>query len=71
MRRDYLKTARLALGLTALDLGEQTAIKEEKIFQVERGRYLPTRDEATRWAAALGMRPGVAFPELFAKGGAR
>jgi len=68
MRRSHLKIARLSLGLTALALGERAAIHEEKVFQVERGRYLPTRDEAIRWAAALGMRPTKAFPEFFAAG---
>ena len=65
MRRAHLKIARLSLGLTALDLGERAAIQEEKVFQVERGRYLPTREEAKRWAAVLNMAPGQAFPELF------
>jgi len=73
MRRAHLKVARLSLGLTALDLGERAAIHEEKVFQVERGRYLPTCDEAQRWATVLAMAPEQAFPELFgacAKGGA-
>jgi DNA-binding XRE family transcriptional regulator len=68
MIREHLKEARKALGLTALSLSSSTGIKEEKIYQVERGRYAPSRKEAATWAAALGMRPAVAFPELFAKG---
>jgi ribosome-binding protein aMBF1 (putative translation factor) len=71
MQREHLKEARRAAGLTAVALSEKTEIKEEKIYQVERGRYLPHREEAARWAAALGMRPAVAFPEFFSKGGAR
>ena len=73
MRREHLKTARATLGLTALDLGERAAIKEEKIFAVERGRYMPTRFEASRWASVLGMPPAQAFPEIFGdtQGGAQ
>ena len=65
MKRDHLKTARRAMGLTALQLGEHAGIKEQKVFAVERGRYLPTRDEATRWAGVLGMAPAKAFPAIF------
>jgi len=65
MRREHLKEARRALGLSALALGERAGIKEEKIFQVERGRYLPTQAEARSWADALDMPAVVAFPELF------
>ena len=71
MQREHLKEARLAAGLTAVALSAQTGIKEEKIYQVERGRYAPSREEAMTWAAALGLRPAVAFPEFFGKGGAR
>ena len=65
MRREHLKVARLALGLTALELGEKAAVSEEKVYQVERGRYRHTLDESVRWAKALGMSPSQAFPELF------
>jgi len=67
MRREHLRLARLAAGLTALELGERAGIREEKVFQVERGRYLPTHDEASRWATALRMTPAEAFPELFGR----
>jgi len=69
MRREHLKAARLALGLSALALGEKTGIKEERIFAVERGRYRPRLEEGLTWATALNMRPEVAFPELFDDGG--
>jgi transcriptional regulator with XRE-family HTH domain len=65
MKRDHLKAARLARRLTAVALGERATVKEEKVYQVERGRYLPTRPEAERWAAVLGMTPAAAFPEIF------
>lgn len=66
MTRQHLKDARRARGLTALALSAATGIKEEKIYQVERGRYAPNREEAARWAAALRMPPRIAFPEYFA-----
>ena len=66
MRREHLKTARLAHSWTALDLAERAGIREEKVYAVERGRYGLTRDEANRWAGALGMTPAAAFPEIFA-----
>ena len=64
MRREHLTRARRALGLTALDLGERSGIGEEKVYAVERGRYRPTREEAVRWAAALGVPVESAFPEI-------
>ena len=64
MSRDILKTARLIKGLTALRLGELADVREEKVYQVERGRYLPTTDEAVRWAKVLDIEPEVAFPEM-------
>jgi len=65
MKRQHLKAARMARGLTALALGELANVREEKIYAVERGRYLPTSAEATRWAESLGMPLNEAFPELF------
>jgi len=67
MRRENLKLARVAAGLTALELGEQAGVREEKVYQVERGRYQPTKEEASRWAAVLQMKPEEAFPEIFSK----
>ena len=68
MRRTRLKQARLAQGLTAIALSELTGIREEKVFAVERGRYMARREEAVTWAAALHMKPEEAFPELFGEG---
>jgi DNA-binding XRE family transcriptional regulator len=65
MQREHLKDARRIKGLTAIALSGVTEIKEEKIYAVERGRYAPSREEAIAWAAALQLRPEVAFPEIF------
>jgi transcriptional regulator with XRE-family HTH domain len=66
MIREHLKDARRARHLTALALAEITGIKEEKVYQVERGRYAPSREDAIVWALTLGMTPAAAFPEIFA-----
>ena len=63
--REHLRNARRAAGLTALALGELCGVREQKVYMVERGRYSPTRAEAERWSAALGMTPREAFPEIF------
>ena len=65
MKREHLKTARRQLGLTALELGDRAGVTEEKVFQVERGRYRPTREEAIRWADVLSIPRETAFPEMF------
>ena len=65
MRRDHVRKARRQLGLSALALSELTGIGEDKIFQVERGRYLPTRAEAEAWASVLRQDPEALFPELY------
>jgi hypothetical protein len=70
MTREHLKEARRTQGLTVLARSAQAAVEEEA-DQVEGGRYAPNREDAIRRAATRGMRPGVAFPELFAKGGPR
>jgi len=72
LRREHLRIARLRLGMTALDLAEAAGnLTEPKVYNVERGRCAPTRDEALSWAAALAMPPKTAFPEVFTseKGG--
>ncbi len=63
--REHLKSLRKAKGYTAQKLGELCGIKEEKVYQVERGRYKPTEDEAVRWAKVLGVEEAVAFPQMF------
>lgn len=64
IRRNHLTLARKARGMTALILAERAALNESQIFIVERGRCLPSRDEAIRWAKAIGMNLSEAFPEL-------
>ena len=55
---------RKAQGLTALDLAEKTGIREQRIFQLERGRCRLGTDEARRWAKALGVEVKAIFPDL-------
>lgn len=62
-----LKTARKRAGLTALALGQAAGVNELRLYQLERGRFPPHRDEAERLAAALGMKPEKLFPALFVK----
>lgn len=71
MRRQHLSTARRAAGMAAVDLGERINMTEQRVFDIERGRYRPRRDEALTWSAALGMKPEVAFPEIFTGEGAQ
>ncbi len=65
LRRENARNRRRALGLTALGLAEIAHLTEEKVYQVERGRYNPTPEEGRRWAAALGVDAGEIFPDLF------
>ena len=64
IKREKAIEARRMRGMTALGLAEQAGLKEEKIYQVERGRVRPTADEARRWAKALGVEVKEIFPEL-------
>lgn len=64
LRRERAIELRRMLGLTAIGLAEKAALQEEKIYQVERGRYNPTADEARRWAKALGVKVKDIFPDL-------
>lgn len=64
LRREIARNRRRALGLTALGLAEIANLTEEKVYQVERGRYGPTLDEARRWADALGCAVSDIFPDL-------
>lgn len=65
MKRDNLKLARIARGMTAMDLGELIGMREHRVYGIERGRYRARRDEALIWASALRLNPEAAFPELF------
>ena len=64
IKRDKAIELRRTLKLTALDLAEKADLREEKVYQVERGRVRPTADEARRWAKALGVRVKEIFPDL-------
>lgn len=64
IRRDHLRNARLASGLTALDLAEAAGLREHTVYSVERGRCCCSAAEGMRWAQVLGVRFEEAFPEL-------
>jgi DNA-binding XRE family transcriptional regulator len=66
MRRRHLTEARQKKGWAAIDLGELLDVSEQRVYDVERGRYLPKLEEGELWALALGMDAAAAFPELFA-----
>ncbi len=50
-----LRRARLEQGLTQLDLSLKARIAPSRLSIVERGLVQPTRDEAARLAAVLGL----------------
>ena len=60
-----LKTARMRAGLTALRLAELTegGTTENRLFQLERGRFKPRAAEAAALARALGLSVPALFPE--------
>lgn len=55
MQREWLREARRARNLTALEVAERTGIDEARIFQLERGRCRLHDREAQAFAAALGI----------------
>ncbi len=70
IRRDHLREARQARGLTALDVAEATGLREATVYATERGRRCPTRPEAEAWARAVKVQPETLFPEVYrAEGG--
>ena len=63
--RPHLRDARRRLGKSAYRFGIELNHNEQHVQSVERGRCSPDVAEAAAWAAALGMAPEVAFPEIF------
>ena len=59
-----LRAARLAAGLSALEAAAPANTTENRLFQLERGRFRPRPEEAAGLAAVL-MRP---VEELFPNG---
>jgi transcriptional regulator with XRE-family HTH domain len=55
--------ARMAAGLTAFDLARAAGTTENRLFQIERGRFRPRPDEAARLAAVLKTSVGTLFPD--------
>jgi transcriptional regulator with XRE-family HTH domain len=60
-----LKAERLRAGLTGLRLAELTkgGTTENRLFQLERGRFKPRAAEAAALARALGLSVETLFPE--------
>ena len=60
-----LKAARLRAGLTALRLAELTegGTTENRLFQLERGRFKPRAAEAAALARVFGLAVEALFPE--------
>jgi len=64
MKRQMVIDLRTAKGMTAIQLAESAQTSESRIYNIERGRHRPRPDEARHWAAALGIPPEVAFPDV-------
>lgn len=60
----FIKSLRKAKGWTARDIAVEIGVPEMRVYAVERGRYRCRPDEARHWAAALGIPPEVAFPDV-------
>jgi transcriptional regulator with XRE-family HTH domain len=54
--------ARLAAGLTAFDLARAAGTTENRLFQIERGRFRPRPNEAAGIALALMATVEELFP---------
>jgi len=59
-----LRDARIASGLTALELADIAGTTEMRVYSVERGRFRPRPGEARRLAVALGANPAEMFPAV-------
>ena len=57
-----MKRKRRAKGLTALELARRAGSTEDRVYQLERGRYRPRADEAERLAHALKSSVKKMFP---------
>ncbi len=57
-----LKIARTAAGMTALELARAAGTSENRLFQIERGRFRPRPDEARGMALVLGESVETLFP---------
>ncbi len=59
-----LREIRQKENMTALSLGNASAVKEMRIFHLERGRFAPHPDEAKRIASALKRPVEAIWPDL-------
>ena len=64
---ELLKRKRLEAGISALRLAQLSGSQEMRIYNFERGRFLPHKDEAIQISAALACNPRELFPVMFAK----
>ena len=58
-----LRLARLAVGLTAIETAGPAGTTENRLFQLERGRFRPRPDEALGLAAVLNRSVKDLFPD--------
>lgn len=61
MNENKLKEERLRAGLTAIALARAAANTEDRVYQLERGRFPAKPEEAARLAAALGVDVQAVF----------
>lgn len=61
---ELLKKKRLEAGMSALRLAQLSDSQEMRIYNFERGRFLPRPDEALRISGVLGADPRKLFPGL-------
>ena len=64
---NHLKSLRKQYGWTALRLGQETTISENRIYQLERERLRPKPAEAELLAAALHTDVPSLFPDVGAR----
>jgi DNA-binding XRE family transcriptional regulator len=57
-----MRAARNAAKLTAIQLADVAGTTEDRVYQIERGRFRPRPDEARRLALALGTDTDHLFP---------
>jgi len=69
--RTPLKRARLQAGLSAIQLADIASTTENRLYQLERGRFRPRPAEAAGLAAALNQELSKLFPSGVQEQGAR
>lgn len=62
IRREPLKDARRTAGLTAVRCAELAGTTEPRLYQLERQRFRPRREEAHRLSEVLNVPVKMLFP---------